>query len=152
MKELSGRTAFVTGGVSGIGLGIGKALARAGCRVALSYRNEQHRDAALVWFEAQGFEAPVMVRLDVTDRARFAEVADEIEGFVAAALIGEPQATGVGDFVALETDGAVEGGSTNETHVAHGVEFPGETEGARRSDFSGVAFGRHFHLELLMAD
>jgi NAD(P)-dependent dehydrogenase (short-subunit alcohol dehydrogenase family) len=79
MQELGGKAAFVTGAVSGIGLGISKALARAGCRVALGYRNEQHRDEALAWFDAQGFEAPLALKLDVTDRARFAEVADEVE-------------------------------------------------------------------------
>lgn len=35
MKDLEGRVAVVTGGASGIGLGIAKALARAGMRVAL---------------------------------------------------------------------------------------------------------------------
>ncbi|MDB5717808.1 MAG: short-chain dehydrogenase/reductase [Sphingomonas bacterium] len=79
MQDLVGRTAFVTGGVSGIGLGIGKALARAGCRLALSYRNEAHRDAASAWFIENGFEAPLMVRLDVADRAEFAAAADLVE-------------------------------------------------------------------------
>lgn len=35
MKDLSGRVAVVTGGASGIGLGIAKTLARAGMRIAL---------------------------------------------------------------------------------------------------------------------
>jgi NAD(P)-dependent dehydrogenase (short-subunit alcohol dehydrogenase family) len=79
MQDLEGRTAFVTGGVSGIGLGIAKALARAGCELALSYRNETHRDAAIEWFATNGFPAPLMVRLDVSDRAGFAAAADEVE-------------------------------------------------------------------------
>ncbi|MGE5723312.1 MAG: SDR family NAD(P)-dependent oxidoreductase [Sphingomonadales bacterium] len=79
MRDLNGKTAFVTGGVSGLGLGIGKALARAGCRVALSYRNEQHRDAALAWFAEKGFERPLTVKLDVTDRPGFAAAADAVE-------------------------------------------------------------------------
>jgi NAD(P)-dependent dehydrogenase (short-subunit alcohol dehydrogenase family) len=79
MRELGGRTAFVTGGVSGIGLGIAKALARAGCKLALSYRNEVHRDAAAEWFAANGLAAPLMVRLDVADREQFAAAADETE-------------------------------------------------------------------------
>jgi NAD(P)-dependent dehydrogenase (short-subunit alcohol dehydrogenase family) len=79
MKDLNGKTAFVTGGVSGIGLGIGKALARAGCRLALSYRNEAYREQALRWFADQGLDEPMMVRLDVTDRAGFAAAADAVE-------------------------------------------------------------------------
>jgi NAD(P)-dependent dehydrogenase (short-subunit alcohol dehydrogenase family) len=79
MQDLEGRTAFVTGGVSGIGLGIAKALARAGCELALSYRNEAHRDAAVAWFRENGFANPLMVRLDVADRDQFAAAADEVE-------------------------------------------------------------------------
>jgi NAD(P)-dependent dehydrogenase (short-subunit alcohol dehydrogenase family) len=79
MQDLEGRTAFVTGGVSGIGLGIAKALARAGCELALSYRNEAHRDAAAAWFAENGFANPLMVRLDVADRNQFAAAADEVE-------------------------------------------------------------------------
>ena len=79
MRELTGRVAFVTAGVSGLGLGLAKALARAGVRLALSYRNAAHRDAAAAWFAAQGFEAPLMVPLDVQDRAAFAAAADAVE-------------------------------------------------------------------------
>ncbi len=39
--DLSGRTAIVTGGNGGIGLGIAKALARAGCAVSIWGRNLQ---------------------------------------------------------------------------------------------------------------
>jgi NAD(P)-dependent dehydrogenase (short-subunit alcohol dehydrogenase family) len=79
MQDLKDKTAFVTGGVSGIGLGIAKALARAGCRLALSYRNEDYRDRALGWFAEQGFPAPLPIRLDVTDRHGFAEAADIVD-------------------------------------------------------------------------
>jgi len=79
MRDLQGKVAFITGGVSGLGLGIAKAFARAGCRLALSYRNVAHRDAALAWFDEKGFETPLMIKLDVTDRAGFAAAADEVE-------------------------------------------------------------------------
>ena len=79
MRDLNGRTAFVTGGVSGLGLGLAKSLARAGCRLALSYRNEAYRDEAAAWFAANGFDPPLMVKLDVTDRPAFAAAADQVE-------------------------------------------------------------------------
>jgi NADP-dependent 3-hydroxy acid dehydrogenase YdfG len=47
MTALSGRTALITGGATGIGLGIAKALDAAGCRVAISGRREDKlREAA----------------------------------------------------------------------------------------------------------
>lgn len=76
--DWQGKTAFITGGVSGIGFGIARAFSDAGMRLALSYRNEAYRDEAARWFAAQGREAPLFVRLDVQDRKRFAEVADEV--------------------------------------------------------------------------
>ena len=41
--SFSGQVAFITGGVTGIGLGVAQALSDAGLRLALSYRNEDHR-------------------------------------------------------------------------------------------------------------
>ncbi|KPH66188.1 MULTISPECIES: SDR family oxidoreductase [unclassified Novosphingobium] len=75
----SKRVAFVTGGVSGLGFGIARALSNAGFRLALSYRNEDYRAEAERWFAENGRETPIFLKLDVTDRARFAEVAREIE-------------------------------------------------------------------------
>ena len=47
MQDLDGRIAFVTGGSSGIGLGLVKVLAAAGMKVAFTYRQPHHRDEAL---------------------------------------------------------------------------------------------------------
>jgi NAD(P)-dependent dehydrogenase (short-subunit alcohol dehydrogenase family) len=72
-----GKTAFITGGVSGIGFGIARAFSNAGMDLILAYRNEAYRAEAERWFVEQGRAAPRFVKLDVTDRARWAEVADE---------------------------------------------------------------------------
>ncbi len=77
--DFEGKRAFITGGVSGIGFGIARAFSNAGMRLALSYRNEDYRAKAESWFVQQGREVPLFVKLDVTDRARFAAVADEVE-------------------------------------------------------------------------
>lgn len=74
-----GRVAFITGAVSGLGLGVAQAFADAGMRLALSYRKEADREAAAAWFAAQGHEAPLFCKLDVADRARWAQVAAEVQ-------------------------------------------------------------------------
>ncbi|MFV0644654.1 MAG: SDR family oxidoreductase [Sphingomonadaceae bacterium] len=76
--------AFITGGVSGLGLGIAKAFSDAGMRLALSYRNEDYRDKAALWFDDNQREMPLFVKLDVTDRAGFANVAAQIESHFGA--------------------------------------------------------------------
>ena len=76
--DWAGRVAFISGGVSGLGFGIARAFSDAGMRLALSYRNEAYRSKAAAWFAANGREEPLWVKLDVTDRARFDAVADEV--------------------------------------------------------------------------
>jgi len=79
MKDLAGKTAFVTGGNSGIGLGIVKVLAEEGMKVAFSYRRIDHRDEAMAWFKDRPDEIVMPVSLDVTDRAAFVAAADTVE-------------------------------------------------------------------------
>jgi NAD(P)-dependent dehydrogenase (short-subunit alcohol dehydrogenase family) len=78
-RPWEGRVAFITGAVTGIGLGVAQAFADNGFRLALSYRNEDDRALTERWFESKGYERPLFCKLDVTDRQRFAEVADEVE-------------------------------------------------------------------------
>lgn len=77
MQNLPGKTAFVTGGASGIGLGIAKALLCAGMNVTIADIRQDHLDAAVA--ELAGGERVLAVRLDVTDRADFARAADAAE-------------------------------------------------------------------------
>jgi NAD(P)-dependent dehydrogenase (short-subunit alcohol dehydrogenase family) len=78
-RPWEGRVAFITGAVTGIGLGVAQAFADNGFRLALSYRNENDKAATEAWFDSKGYVQPLYLKLDVTDRARFAEVADEVE-------------------------------------------------------------------------
>jgi NAD(P)-dependent dehydrogenase (short-subunit alcohol dehydrogenase family) len=79
MQDLSGKIAFISGGSSGIGLGLVKVLAAAGMKVAFTYRQEQHRDEALAYFRHHPGPPVHALRLDVTDRASFTVAADEAE-------------------------------------------------------------------------
>src|SRR6516165_24298 len=81
MKELRDRVAFVTGGASGIGLGIAGAFVESGMKVVLADLRQDHIDEALATFRSRGSAASVhAIRLDVTDRAAMATAADETEG------------------------------------------------------------------------
>jgi NAD(P)-dependent dehydrogenase (short-subunit alcohol dehydrogenase family) len=74
MDELNGAAAFVTGGASGIGLGIARALAAKGARVAIADLREDHLA------EAHGAHPDLLpIQLDVTDRLGFVAALDEAE-------------------------------------------------------------------------
>lgn len=77
MGDVQGRTAFITGGANGIGLGIARALVRAGANVVIA----DIREEALAQAKADlGADAQVeIVQLDVTDRAGFARAANAAE-------------------------------------------------------------------------
>lgn len=77
MQNLAGKTAFVTGGGSGIGLGIAQALLGAGMRVVIADIREDHLENAREELDGRGDVLPIP--LDVTDREAFAAAADETE-------------------------------------------------------------------------
>ncbi|HVY81290.1 MAG TPA: SDR family NAD(P)-dependent oxidoreductase [Steroidobacteraceae bacterium] len=80
MKETKGKTAFITGGASGIGLGIAGAFVDAGMRVVLADLRQDHIDEARARFAERGQSGSVhAVRVDVTDRSALAAAADEAE-------------------------------------------------------------------------
>lgn len=78
MTRVAGKTAFITGGGSGVGFGQAQVFAEAGCRVAIADIRQDHLDEAMAHFEAAGHEV-MPVKLDITDRAAFARAADAVE-------------------------------------------------------------------------
>lgn len=78
MFDFAGRSAFVTGGASGIGLGIAKALAKAGARVAIADISGDNLEAAVAGAREEGLDLQPF-RLNVTDRRQYVDVADAAE-------------------------------------------------------------------------
>jgi NAD(P)-dependent dehydrogenase (short-subunit alcohol dehydrogenase family) len=76
MKDVEGKVAFITGGDSGIGLGIAKAFADAGMKVVITYRSKAHLDDAMKLLASAGDRVHA-INLDVTDRAAMEKAAAE---------------------------------------------------------------------------
>jgi NADP-dependent 3-hydroxy acid dehydrogenase YdfG len=80
METLKDKVAFITGGASGIGLGISKAMVTAGMRVVIADVREDHLKDARAWFVSQHLSRRVKcVKLDVTNRKAYARAADQAE-------------------------------------------------------------------------
>lgn len=77
MKDVEGKIAFITGGSSGIGLGIARAFTEAGMKVAISYRTKSHHDEAMQQL-ANARHQVYAVRVDVTDRRGMENAAGEV--------------------------------------------------------------------------
>ena len=78
MENVEGKTAFITGGASGIGLGIAKVFARNGMKVVIADSRQDALDEAMVYFKENGGEVHP-IKMDVTDRESYTRAADEAE-------------------------------------------------------------------------
>ena len=77
MRDVTGKVAFVTGGSSGLGLGIVRTFVEAGMKVAFSYRTASHRDRAMrLLADREDCVHPICV--DVADRPGMAAAAEEV--------------------------------------------------------------------------
>ena len=85
MTDVSGRTAFITGGANGIGLGIARALAATGAKIALADLDADALDKAKA--ELSQMTEVQTVLLDVRDRDAFARAADDVEAKLGAVSI-----------------------------------------------------------------
>jgi NAD(P)-dependent dehydrogenase (short-subunit alcohol dehydrogenase family) len=78
MKDLRGKTAFITGGGSGVGLGQAKAFSAIGMKVVIADIRQDHLEDGLAQLRARGAQAHG-IKLDITDRKAYAEAANEAE-------------------------------------------------------------------------
>jgi len=77
VTDIAGRTAFVTGGAAGIGLGIARALLDNGARVVIADIRADALDRAVATLDAGDRLLPLA--LDVSDRSAYARIVDEAE-------------------------------------------------------------------------
>ena len=78
MKDLAGKCAFVTGGASGVGLGMAEAFIGAGMKVVIADIEAPALAEAAAKLEAAGGEVHA-IQLDVSDRAAMESAAQEAE-------------------------------------------------------------------------
>ena len=78
LADVRGKVAFITGGSSGIGLGLGRVFSAAGMKVVFTYMRESHRDAALASYPA-GNPGLHAIKLDTADRDGMVRAADEAQ-------------------------------------------------------------------------
>ena len=79
MRDLNGKTAFITGGASGIGLGMATAFARAGMNVTIT--DIQKDQLEIAERELKAITDNVLaLEVDSTDKQSLEDAADKLEG------------------------------------------------------------------------
>ena len=78
MENLKGKTAFITGGASGMGLGIAKACAKEGMNIVIIDMRQSAIDEALPIFKENNWPA-IGIQLNVMDRKAYTKAADDAE-------------------------------------------------------------------------
>lgn len=78
LTDLAGKTIYITGGNTGIGLGIARAAADAGMNVVMGYIQDDQVEPALATFQPEQRSRVIAIRHDVTDRDGWVSLLAEI--------------------------------------------------------------------------
>ena len=78
LTELKGKTVYITGGNTGIGLGIARAAANAGMNVVMGYIQDDQVEPAMKLFKPEQKSRVIAIRHDVTDRDGWVKLLAEI--------------------------------------------------------------------------
>ena len=139
MKDFHGKVAFITGGASGLGLGLAKVFSEAGCKVVIADVRQGALDEALAYF--RGRNAAVHgIRLDITDRAAYAAAADEVERVYGSA----PQL--LFNNAGVNTFGPTEKSTYEDWDWLIGVDFWGVVNGMQTFVPRMIASGQEGHI------
>jgi NAD(P)-dependent dehydrogenase (short-subunit alcohol dehydrogenase family) len=80
ISDFTGKTAFITGGASGIGLGIAKVLAGRGAQVVIADLRPDHIETALASFAGgPGSDSVRAIELDVTNRVAYFQASEQMK-------------------------------------------------------------------------
>ncbi len=101
MRNVEGKVAFITGGDSGIGLGMARAFAEAGMKIVITYRTQRHLDQAMQSLRSAANRVHA-INVDVTDRPGMEKAAAEAERVFGKIHVLVNNA-GVGVFAPLTT-------------------------------------------------
>ena len=107
---ISGKVGFVMGGTAGIGLGVSRALAQSGCRVAVAAREQARIDATVAEI-VDGGGVAIGVKADLTDISQFDGAIAEVKSRLGAPEIAifNPRSPRAGAFLELTEKDYAEG-------------------------------------------
>ncbi len=138
MQNVEGKTAFITGGASGMGLGMAKVFAEAGMKIIVADVRQSALDDAMGFFK-QTNAAVHPIKLDVTNRDDWARARDEAERvFGKVHVLVNNAGVGVG--------GMMQDATWEDWDFCFGVNTGGVINGVKTMLPSMIAHGEEGHI------
>ncbi len=138
VKQVADKTAFITGGASGMGLAMARSFAKAGMKVVVADIEQAALDAVQAEFEESNAQF-LALPLDVTDRDGFREAADAAE-----ARFGNVHVVCNNAGVAL--GGTLDRMTYNDWDWVNGVNYDGVINGLQTFIERIIAHGEGGHI------